>query len=221
MLDMQQRKEVVSKLIGLRIGSNPSKYEYLRNKLNSLSMIEIMSFPEATIFNIVYPYMRSYKLGIQPAEIITKLEAEDQIYSPTNIHNYPKTLNEYIKFKLNQDHGAQAHEITDELIRVYVMTISTETEALDKRQSQSTSSQSKEGCYIATACYGSYNTPELLVFRNFRDTKLNKTLFGRSFIKVYYKTSPFLVKVIGDNKSINKFIKRCLDRVYVNLISKS
>ena len=79
------------------------------------------------------------------------------------------------------------------------------------------STDKKEGCYIATACYGSYETPELLVFRHYRDTKLKKTFSGRLFIQIYYSISPLLVKAIGRNKLLNVQIRRYLDKIYVHL----
>lgn len=48
----------------------------------------------------------------------------------------------------------------------------------------------KEGCYIATAVYGSYDHPNVLVLRRFRDVYLSNTKWGRAFIRVYYRYSP-------------------------------
>ena len=74
----------------------------------------------------------------------------------------------------------------------------------------------KTGCYIATAVYGSYDSPEVLVLRQFRDNVLSKYLCGRYFINLYYAISPFLVKYIGKNKTflcigrlvLDKFVSR-------------
>ena len=51
-------------------------------------------------------------------------------------------------------------------------------------------SQQKSGCYIATAVYGSYDCPQVLVLRKFRDEILSKSRCGRAFIKMYYFFSP-------------------------------
>lgn len=45
-------------------------------------------------------------------------------------------------------------------------------------------------CFIATACYGSYDHPAVKDFRRFRDTCLNRTALGRFFVKSYYTSSP-------------------------------
>ena len=43
------------------------------------------------------------------------------------------------------------------------------------RNSLSTKSD-KDGCYIATVCYGDSNSPQVIVFRNYRDRVLNKNI---------------------------------------------
>ena len=46
------------------------------------------------------------------------------------------------------------------------------------------------GCFIATAVYGNYNHPNVLVLRNFRDKYLVTNVPGRCFVNWYYKVSP-------------------------------
>ena len=46
------------------------------------------------------------------------------------------------------------------------------------------------GCFIATAAYGSYLDPHVMVLREFRDKVLLKTKLGQKFVKSYYKHSP-------------------------------
>ena len=67
------------------------------------------------------------------------------------------------------------------------------------------------GCYIATMAYGSYEHPQVMVLRNFRDYYLAKREWGRDFIKFYYKHSPGWVEKLKDYKLINKLIRHCLD----------
>lgn len=61
-----------------------------------------------------------------------------------------------------------------------------------------TPSKKKEGCYIATTVYGSYNAPEVLVLRRFRDETLQKTALGRWFIRTYYRWSPSVAKKVPE-----------------------
>ena len=53
---------------------------------------------------------------------------------------------------------------------------------------------SSDGCYIATAVYGTYDCPELWVLRRFRDYGLRKSIIGTAFVRFYYAVSPRLVR---------------------------
>ncbi len=78
----------------------------------------------------------------------------------------------------------------------------------------------KKGCYVATAVYGSYDCPEVWVLRRYRDYSLDKSFFGKLFIRTYYKISPIVVKVFGKRKWFNRFWKKCLDKKVANLKDK-
>ena len=75
------------------------------------------------------------------------------------------------------------------------------------------------GCYIATMAYGSYDAPEVLILRRFRDEKLNKTFMGRVFIANYYAFSPLLVKFVKKTGIAERLIRRKLDG-FVNRLRK-
>ena len=81
-----------------------------------------------------------------------------------------------------------------------------------KRKPATQSANQKEGCYIATCVYGSYDAPEVLVLRDFRDNELSKNIFGRLFIKVYYAISPILVRWFGKTKWFNVVWRKILDK---------
>ena len=73
-----------------------------------------------------------------------------------------------------------------------------------------TSRSSSQGCYIATCVYGSYECPEVWTLRRFRDRYLKKRGWGRTFVKVYYQTSPWVVRLFGGTGK--KLWKPALDR---------
>jgi hypothetical protein len=77
--------------------------------------------------------------------------------------------------------------------------------------------KSTSGCYIATAVYGDYDAPEVLVLRKFRDQVLKKYILGRTFIKIYYTVSPPLARKLRNQKSINSGVKRVLDQIVKKL----
>lgn len=68
-------------------------------------------------------------------------------------------------------------------------------------------------CYIATAVYGSYDAPEVIVLRRFRDEVLSKSLLGRAFIRTYYAISPPVAKRLEKAGRMNRMVRRMLNRV--------
>ncbi|MDP8314856.1 MAG: CFI-box-CTERM domain-containing protein [Candidatus Celaenobacter antarcticus] len=50
--------------------------------------------------------------------------------------------------------------------------------------------QTGGGCFIATAVYDSYEAPEVLILREFRDDVLLTSTLGKIFVKFYYFVSP-------------------------------
>ena len=78
-------------------------------------------------------------------------------------------------------------------------------------------SPGKPGCYIATCVYGSYDAPEVLTLRRFRDEVLQRSVFGRAFIRCYYAVSPHLVKHFGQKKWFRNFWKNRLDKMVERL----
>lgn len=81
----------------------------------------------------------------------------------------------------------------------------------NRTYSSGTSSSSSGGCYIATMVYGSYDHPQVMVLRGFRDDVLQQNPLGRAFVKFYYKYSPTWVEHLKDKKLINSFIRKILD----------
>lgn len=76
----------------------------------------------------------------------------------------------------------------------------------------------KEGCFIATACYGDYNSNEVLLLRKYRDNVLMPNTFGRLFIRFYYFISPTLANAIAKSDTAktlirNHFLKHIVSKV--------
>lgn len=69
------------------------------------------------------------------------------------------------------------------------------------------------GCYVATAVYGSYDCPEVWTLRRYRDNQLAKTWHGRLFIHTYYAISPTLVKWFGNTQWFKNMWKPKLDKM--------
>ena len=54
-------------------------------------------------------------------------------------------------------------------------------------------------CFIATAAYGSYEEPAVLLLRRFRDQILLPTKAGKAFVDTYYRLSPPLARLIAES----------------------
>ncbi|WP_455644938.1 CFI-box-CTERM domain-containing protein [Methanosphaera sp.] len=93
-------------------------------------------------------------------------------------------------------------------------------EAIEEGRSQvllTPLTQEPSGCYIATYFYGNYNAPEVLKLRDYRDNHLQKHVFGRLFIKTYYKTSPTLIKYFNSNifkNTSKKILDYILEKIH-------
>ena len=72
-------------------------------------------------------------------------------------------------------------------------------------------------CYIATAIYGSYDAPEVLILRRYRDGVLANSMIGRLFIQFYYRFSPPIAEKLKSKKHLNSVVRKVLDKL-VNLI---
>lgn len=85
-------------------------------------------------------------------------------------------------------------------------------------ETQTTGShKKKQGCYIATCVYGSYDCPEVWVLRRYRDTVMRESVPGRLFIRLYYAVSPTLVKTFGNRIGFRKVSKYLLDPIVTRL----
>jgi hypothetical protein len=76
-------------------------------------------------------------------------------------------------------------------------------------------------CYIATMAYGSYDAPEVLVLRRYRDEILLKNRRGKFFVQTYYAFSPYFVKIFKNSGWVNQIVRKKLDRFVLKLKTKN
>lgn len=65
----------------------------------------------------------------------------------------------------------------------------------------------EKGCFIATAVYSSYDAPEVLVLRRFRDDVLLKTSLGERFVKAYYALSPGIANRLQKSERASRILR--------------
>jgi hypothetical protein len=66
------------------------------------------------------------------------------------------------------------------------------------------------GCFIATAAFGSYLDPHVMVLRHFRDDVLLKSGPGAAFVKLYYTYSPPVADFIRDHDALRTSVRVAL-----------
>lgn len=91
-------------------------------------------------------------------------------------------------------------------------TSSSSSSTSSSRTTTSSTSSSSGGCYIATMAYGSYEHPQVLELRKFRDEILAKSISGRIFIGFYYLISPKLVELLKNQNNVNALIRKALNQ---------
>jgi hypothetical protein len=160
----------------------------------------------------------SYALKLKRTVLIELIEKS------IDYRNYvEKIANGYIIYSkaLILRYRIYGSKLTDSAINVRRNILVNLKKGLSEEQKQSIPenkiSNMQEGCYIATAIYGSYDAPEVLTLRHFRDSVLAKKYYGRLFIRVYYYLSPSLAVKLKRTKHINSLIKWGLDKCVLRL----
>ncbi len=67
-----------------------------------------------------------------------------------------------------------------------------------------------KSCFISTAAFGSDMAPEVQTFRSFRNKFLLTNIFGKKFVKLYYKYSPPLANFIAESKLLKALTRGIL-----------
>lgn len=66
------------------------------------------------------------------------------------------------------------------------------------------SSSSSDTCFVATAVFGDIEHPGVLALRKWRDSFLKTRLWGRIFIKLYYRIGPALAKLTKRSPALRR-----------------
>jgi very-short-patch-repair endonuclease len=68
----------------------------------------------------------------------------------------------------------------------------------------------REGCFIATAAFGTPMTEEINILRRFRDFKMKPNSIGRNFVNLYYDLSPPLARLVAQSENMKVLVRLIL-----------
>ncbi|MBI4684808.1 MAG: PKD domain-containing protein [Nitrospirae bacterium] len=83
--------------------------------------------------------------------------------------------------------------------------------------SSSSGSGGGGGCFIATAAYGSYLDPHVMVLRRFRDKYLLTNPLGKIFVSLYYRTSPPSADIISRHENLRTLTRILLTPIFYSV----
>lgn len=77
-----------------------------------------------------------------------------------------------------------------------------------------------KSCYIATLVYEDVEHPKVNLLREYRDRYLLQNKVGFVLVLIYYRFSPFVVKMLENRRLVNKVIK-CFLNVLIAVFNKN
>lgn len=134
--------------------------------------------------------------------------------SPATLNDYLLPLSGNSEYRLPrryEDAIAELQSFNADPINEWARLASRVPDPTAGRSSSSRESKPQGGCYIATAVYGSYDHPSVLVLRRFRDQHLVRTTAGRAFVRMYYRVSPGIAVRMRDTWTLNRIVRVALD----------
>jgi hypothetical protein len=76
--------------------------------------------------------------------------------------------------------------------------------------SEESAEEGGEGCFIATAAYGTWSAAEIGTLRAFRDEVLLESTVGSQLVEWYYQTSPPVADFIAEHDVLRTLVRELL-----------
>lgn len=133
-------------------------------------------------------------------------------YNPSYIIQYMSAIPKVVELIAKIETLDVNSEIANR-IRINKQTIIEINSTLNSIKNRTQQQQSSSGCYIATSVYGSYDHPQVMKLREFRDTQLLSNTLGKCIVRTYYNVSPKLVIWLKGKPYIQSIVKKLLDKI--------
>lgn len=155
------------------------------------------------------------KVEIKPVQSENKqwLDEHKRVFSSAD--NMDEALHRILKEGFVRgavNHYKTTMKVSQEVASEYVEKFIVDNNLTDKVK--------RKGCFVATACYGDYNSPEVKLLRHYRDEKLLKSNLGKVFVQTYYFVSPPIANIISKSDFLKKNIRHYILRPIINKIKK-
>lgn len=182
-------------------------YEYTNSHLTLIQNEGSLTPSKRTILNIINDlinvneklwhsfYKELFLFKLNYSEVLTNLKI---IIKKIN------DINQYFKYNgiESPNYLTKRKEVEKEIIKDLV-----------EKNAQTTSSD----CFVATLVYESNAHPKVVLLREYRDMKLIKTFWGRTFIKGYYQIGPYLAKLIRKSDILTRVSRKIIDHIVLKI----
>jgi len=104
------KNKLIKNLVKERIGSDPmaASIGFNKSMVDSLTDFQLAGLPEATIVTIIETWDILSKKGVPEEEILERIEAHRSNFGDSGNMPSPLTLSNYIKYRLELEHGHSA-----------------------------------------------------------------------------------------------------------------
>ena len=211
---LQQRKAMEIQESALKTFENTSKHfnQYRQNTADSLKKIFSSEDDRLHYKNLLsVEYDRYYKTL---KDLIMKIELSSFCNPGLRVENNKMivTFTE-VFLKKDFDYSFPINNLRGKCEELGKIIRDKEEEILKHDSNYTTVGKRNRGCYIATVVYGSYDAPEVMVLRQYRDEVLSKSYIGQLFINAYYVLSPPLAERVKDLPGVYRLARFMLDSI--------
>ena len=144
-----------------------------------------------------------YDCGDYVYHASTLLEFADNLLSDQNTKKaFTQLINEIYQTIADIDPRkfSCANEESNKAYQIYLS-------AVGRLKRNKLNESNNKGCFIATAVYSSYDAPEVLELRRFRDDVLLPSALGEKFVKIYYALSPTIAVQLKKSKRVSRIVR--------------
>nr|WP_319266413.1 CFI-box-CTERM domain-containing protein [uncultured Draconibacterium sp.] len=223
----RQRQEAIAEDLAF-VTNKLQRFQNLSDSINNSRDLVVSCKPKLTNIKNELGSYDDFYLQVSSAvvsnalgmiiEVVNREQSQLQ-YDRTKIISLPTTISSAVSVIDKMEYFDMVSEVRNRFdtnkrtIKGIKSQLDAVTNATRSYSSSSSNSSSSGGCYIATMAYGDYDHPQVQILRKFRDESLAASIFGRSFIRFYYATSPHLVSLLKNHERINQLIRNLLDKL--------